>query len=65
MHTAEDNQLTIVVYEHFSQLVKWPVTYASGLLNSFFPKEIAVKNGQIKVAFILGKSVLYSQMEWL
>ncbi len=36
MHTAEDNQVTIAVHEHFSQLVKLQVTYAvSKLLLTF------------------------------
>ena len=36
MHTAEDNQVTIAVNEHFSQLVKLQVTFAvSKLLLTF------------------------------
>ena len=37
MHTAEDNQVTIAVHEHFSQLVKLQVTFAvSKLLLTFW-----------------------------
>ena len=40
MHTAEDNQLTIVVDEHFSQLVRSHVTFTvSKLLLTFWYTE--------------------------
>ncbi len=45
MHTAEDNQLTIliVVDEHFSQLVKWPVTFPVSKLSLTFRSTVMRK----------------------